>query len=61
MSFGGRITLINASLSNASICRMYIFLLPKTTIDNLDKQRRSFFCQGQLEKEIPFGKMGEKM
>jgi hypothetical protein len=51
MSFGGRITLINASLSNASICRMYIFLLPKTTIDNLDKQRSSFSVRGSLKRK----------
>jgi hypothetical protein len=43
MSYGGRVILINASLTNSSIYHMSMFLLPKTTIKNLDKQRRRFF------------------
>jgi hypothetical protein len=42
---GGGI-LINASLSNSIIYCMSMFLLPKTTIKNLDKQRREFYWQG---------------
>jgi hypothetical protein len=52
MSFGGRTILINASLSNASIYHMSMFLLPKTTIENLDKRRRRFFWQeGSLKRK----------
>jgi hypothetical protein len=52
MSFGGRTILINASLSNASIYHMSMFLLPKTTIENLDKWRRRFFWQeGSLKRK----------
>jgi hypothetical protein len=46
MSYGGRTILINVSLSNSAIYYMSMFLLPKTTIKNLDKQRRRFFWQG---------------
>jgi hypothetical protein len=57
MSFGGRTILINASFSNDSVYHMSMFLLPKKTIENLDKQRRRVFLSGRkLEKEIPFVK-----
>ena len=46
MSIAGRVTLINSSLSNALIYHMSMFLLPKTIVKNLDKQRRRFFWQG---------------
>jgi hypothetical protein len=46
MSYGGRVVLINASLTNSAIYHMSMFLLPKTTIKNVDKQRRRFFWQG---------------
>jgi hypothetical protein len=45
MSYGGRTILINSSLSNSAIYHMSMFLLPKTTIKNLDKMR-TFFWQG---------------
>jgi hypothetical protein len=38
--------LINTSLSNSSIYHMSMFLMPKTTMKNLDKMRRRFFWQG---------------
>jgi hypothetical protein len=51
MPYGGRTILINASLTNSSIYHMSMFLLPKTTIKNLDKQRRKFFWQGGSKKK----------
>jgi hypothetical protein len=46
MSIAGRTILICSSLSNAIIYHMFAYLLPKTTIDELDKQRRMFFERG---------------
>lgn len=46
LSIAGRMTLINSSLSSSFIYHMSIYLLPKTTMDTLDKQRRKFFWQG---------------
>ena len=43
LSIAGRTTLINSRLSNSSIYHMSMYLLPKTTTDKLDKQRRTFF------------------
>ena len=51
LSIAGRTTLINSSLSNSSIYHMSMYLLPKTTSDRLDKQRRSFFWQGGGQKK----------
>jgi hypothetical protein len=45
LSVAGRITLINACLSNSPIYHMSMYLLPKTTIDNLDKKGRSSFVK----------------
>ena len=50
LSIAGRTTLINSSLSNSSIYHMSMYLLPKTTTDKLDKQRRTFFWQGGGQK-----------
>lgn len=46
MSIAGRTTMIDSSLSNTFIYHMSIYLLPKTTTDILDEQRRTFFWQG---------------
>lgn len=46
MSFAGRLTLINSSLSSSFIYHMLIYLFPQTIIQLLDKQRRTFFWQG---------------
>jgi hypothetical protein len=46
LSIPGRIVLINSSLSSTFIYHMSMYLLPKTTIDALDRQRRSFLWQG---------------
>jgi hypothetical protein len=52
LSMGGRKELINSSLSNSSIYHMPMFLIPKTNIKRLDKQRRTYFLQGgQLKKK----------
>uniref|UniRef100_A0A0A9G5B0 Reverse transcriptase zinc-binding domain-containing protein n=1 Tax=Arundo donax TaxID=35708 RepID=A0A0A9G5B0_ARUDO len=45
-SIGGWTVLINASLSNIPTYRMSMFLLPKTTMESMDKTRRRFFWTG---------------
>jgi hypothetical protein len=42
LSSAGRITLINSCLSNSPIYHMSMYLLPNTTIKNLDKNRKKF-------------------
>jgi hypothetical protein len=37
---------INISLSNSMIYQLSMFLVPKTTIERLDKLRRKFYWQG---------------
>ena len=39
------------SLSSSFIYHMSIYLLPKTIVDNLDKQRRKFFWQGGTRRK----------
>jgi hypothetical protein len=51
LSIGGRVILINASLTNSSIYHMSLFLLPKTMIEKMDKGRRRFFWQGSKLKK----------
>ena len=46
LSIAGRTTLINSSLSSSFIYHMSIYLLPKTIVESLDKQIRTFFQQG---------------
>jgi hypothetical protein len=52
ISIGGKIVLINSSLSNTATYHMSMFLMPLTTIKRMDKVRRKFFWQGgQLKKK----------
>ena len=51
LSMAGRLTLINSSLSSSFIYHMSMYLLPKTTIDFLDKQRMTFLWQGNGSKK----------
>ena len=46
LSIAGRATMINSSLTSTFIYHMSMYLFPKTIIQNLDRQRRSFFWQG---------------
>jgi hypothetical protein len=46
LSIAGRTTLINSSLINSTIYHMSMYLLPKTVIKRMDKNRRKFFWQG---------------
>jgi hypothetical protein len=46
LSMAGRITLIDACLTNSPIYHMSMYLLPKTTIKKLDAKRRRFLWQG---------------
>lgn len=50
MSIAGRTTLINSSLSNSFIYHMSMYWLPQTSINSLDRQRRTFFWQGGGQK-----------
>jgi hypothetical protein len=43
LSMAGRITLINACLSNSPIYHMSMYLLRSTTIKKLDIKRKKFF------------------
>ena len=52
LSMAGRLTLINSNLSSTFIYHMSMYLLPKTTTDTLDKQRRTFFWQENGQKKI---------
>lgn len=45
-----RSTLICSSLNNPPIYHMYIYLLPKTVVKDLDKVRRTFFWQRRQTK-----------
>jgi len=46
LSIVGRTTLINSNLTSTFIYHMSMYLLPIIVTKNLDKQRRSFFWQG---------------
>ena len=50
MSIAGRTILINSSLSTTFIYHMSMYLLPKTVMAKLDKQRRTFFWEGNIMK-----------
>jgi len=58
LSIAGRATLIDSSLSNSFIYHMSMYLLPKTTTDTLDKQRRTIFWQGGSQEKISSSQMG---
>jgi hypothetical protein len=55
MSIAGRTTLINSSLTSTFIYHMSMYLLPKTIVNELDKQRRKFFWQGGGLLTVYFG------
>jgi len=58
LSIAGRTTLIKASLTNTFIYHMSMYLLPKTTTERLDKQRRKFFLARRgSKKEIPLSEV----
>lgn len=50
LSIAGRATMISSSLTSTFIYHMSMYLLPKTTSDKLDKQRRTFLWQGGRRK-----------
>lgn len=47
LSIAGRTALINSSLNNAPIYHMSLYLIHKTTLNELDKIRRKFFLAGR--------------
>lgn len=51
LTMAGRATLIGASLNNAPMYHMSVYLLPKTTIKEMEKIRRTFFWQGGVLKK----------
>ena len=50
LSLAGRTTLISSSLNNSPMYHMSVYLLPKSTMYQLDKIRRTFFWQGEEQK-----------
>jgi hypothetical protein len=51
LSIAGRSTLISVSLTNAPIYHMSMYLLTKSTINIMDKTRRTFFSEvAELKK-----------
>lgn len=61
MPIAGRTTLIGASLNNSPIYRMLVNLLPKTTIECLDKnQKKFFFGKVGVLKKVSFSQMGKR-
>jgi hypothetical protein len=51
LSIAGTATLINSSPTSTYIYHMSMYLLPKTVVKQLDKQRRTFFWQGGGHKK----------
>jgi len=51
LSIARRTTMINFSLTSTFIYHMSMYLLPKTVIEILDRQRRSFLWQGGGHKK----------
>jgi hypothetical protein len=52
LSIDGRSTLIKGSLSSTVVYYMFMFLLPKTSIEKMEKTRKRFFWQGgKLKKK----------
>ena len=51
LSIGGRVTLINATLSAMPISFMSTFMLPKWLIRKIDKIRRKFLWHGHKENQ----------
>jgi hypothetical protein len=56
---GGRSVLIRTSLSSTTVYHMSMFLLPKTTIHMMEKNKEEIFLAGwAIKKEISPGKVG---
>lgn len=51
LSIGGRITLLNATLTAMPIYMMQTFLLPKWVINRIDKVRRAFLWHGHKAQQ----------
>jgi len=51
MSIAGRSTLMGASLNNSPIYHMSIYLLPKTTVNELDKIKKNFLLARRRDKK----------
>ncbi|WVZ82085.1 hypothetical protein U9M48_029388 [Paspalum notatum var. saurae] len=51
LSMAGRITLRNACLTSVPIYHMSMYLLHKTVIERIDRNRRKFLWQGEVEKK----------
>lgn len=62
LSIAGRSTLIKASLNNSPIYHMSVYLLSKTTINRMDKTRRSFFLARRgFKKEVSLNQVGNNL
>jgi hypothetical protein len=57
LSYGGRLILLNACLSNMPTYAMSMYMLPKTVIKKMDVTRKKFFWQGNsIKKKYHFVK-----
>jgi hypothetical protein len=55
LSLGGRLTLLNSSLSNVPLYMLSIYPAPKSVIRKLDLFRKSLLWQGGSQKKNAFG------
>jgi hypothetical protein len=55
----GKSTLIKARLSSTVIYHMSMFLLPKTSIERMEKIRRFFWQRGKMKKNYHLVKRGK--
>ena len=61
LSMGGRLTLINSSLSSIPTYNMSLYLLPKIIVKRMDRTRKIFFWQAGALKKIPSSQMAENL
>lgn len=54
LSIGGRVTLINATLTAMPVYMMQTFMMPKWVIKQIDKVRRRFLWHGHKEQNARF-------
>jgi hypothetical protein len=58
LSLGGRLTLINSSLSNIPLYMLSLYLAPSSVLKKMDIFRRRLLWYGGHNKKISFGELG---
>ena len=61
LSMGGRLTLINSSLSSIPTYSMSLYLLPKIIVKRMDRTRKKNFWQAGALKKKPSTQMAENL